>query len=185
LNFRNGDTDTFTFGSYTLATGGQYLFNVKPAFISQHPKYAQLESFSVRLQKANGVALTHYREFSVTEDIDSPVSVLFMNRLGGWDFCYFQRDYVSKIKTTNSVFSNSYAKRTFQVSTDTTTTYNSGWLTKAEYAWLIDLSTSPLVYVNGSYYRKEDTTIELDTSLGLFNIELSVKPEYEENTIKL
>ncbi|MBF9237453.1 hypothetical protein I2I05_08585 [Hymenobacter sp. BT683] len=189
LVFRDGTSEVVALAGNQTASGGVYLFTVMAKNFQGHPKYDQLKRFSVWVNQTpiDGTAfrLSDTLEITVEDDVDQPVTVLFMNRKGTWDSLHFNRDTDTTIKLKSLAFANGYGQRTYQVSTDTTLTYYSGWLTADEYEWLKDLMTSPVLYINGSYYRQEDATFEKTTRLGLFTIELNVKPANEENTIKL
>ena len=168
--------------------GGLYLVDVKPQRLITHPRYAELVSYTVYLEHFDdtlATTMTSGRTFTVGEDVQLPVEVTFMNRLGGWDTLSFRRDRNTDIKTRSSVFTTGYGTRTFQVDSTTSTTYNSGWLTQSEYTWLKDLMLSPAVYIDGEYVRSADATYKFDSSLGLFSMEITVSPDAEENSIRL
>ncbi|WP_216689021.1 hypothetical protein [Hymenobacter siberiensis] len=168
--------------------GGLYLVDAKPQRLVTHPRYAELVSYTVYLDYFDDTlttTMTSGRTFTVGEDVQLPVEVTFMNRLGGWDTLSFRRDRNTDIKTKSSVFTTGYGARTFQVDSTTSTTYNSGWLTQVEYTWLKDLMLSPAVYIDGEYVRTQDTTYKFDSSLGLFSMEITVSPDAEENSIRL
>lgn len=189
LTFTDGTTQNgYLFGDFVLPSGGMYLVDAKPQRLLAHPRYADLATYSVYLSYFDDLqasVITQARTFKVGEDIQQPVEVLFMNRLGGWDAIQFRRDRQTDIKTKANTFSNGFGSRVYQVDTSTSITYNSGWLTSAEHQWLKDLMVSPAIYLDGAYHRQADTTYKIDTNLGLFTIELTVAPDYEENTIQL
>ena len=209
LNKNNGNTSTYTIvakadlhfssgppeigyeiGSYALATGGVYLFNVKPQVFTASTNYDSLTSYSVYLelindatQQSNPCTLT--KEIAVDSVIASPVTAQFMNRLGGWDALQLRKDTETDIKTKVSSFTPMFGSKVYQVDTTSTITYHSNWLTVSEYQWLKDMMVSPAVYIDGNYVSLKDESFKLDTMLGLFALDITVVPAYEENTIKL
>jgi hypothetical protein len=209
LNTNNGNTDTYTItvkadlrfssgapqtgyeiGSYYLATGGVYIFNVKPQTLVANTNYNSLTSYSVYLEISNDATLqsnpcTNTKEIAVDSVIASPIAAQFMNRLGGWDALQLRKDTETDIKTDVSSFTPMYGSKVYQVNSKSATTYHSNWLTAIEYQWLKDMMLSPAVYIDNNYVSLKDESFKLDTMLGLFALDITVAPAYEENTIKL
>lgn len=189
LSFNDGTTETgYYLGGYPVDAGGVYLFDVKPERLLAHPEYESIKSYAVYLNFFDDTfesTITQSREFKITDEIQQPLDVLFMNRLGAWDTLQFRREHQTEIKTKSNVFSNGFGARVYQVEADTSITINSCWLTKGEHQWLKDLMFTPGLYLNNEYHRQDNTSYKFDSQLGLFTIEVSVSPDYEENTIKL
>lgn len=190
LVFADNTTDTSYFATTNITTGGLYIANAYPGQFVAHPKYNQLIGYTatVLYQDDNDptpVEVVYGRTLKVSKDIPFPNKVLFMNRLGGWDIIQVRKDADTSIKFKSSSFVNTFGSRNYSVAADTTTTYYSSYLTKPEFTWLIDLKMSPVIFLNGVYVLQQDGEFKLDSAAGLFNYELVVSPEYDENAISL
>lgn len=199
LEFQTGDSEEgYEIASHDVRSGGIFLVNVKPATLVAHPRYQEITRYAVYLtytweyeDETNNTftditsIITEARQFRIIPDIPSPVSVLFMNRFGGWDSIQFRRDTDTEIKTNPSSFSTGSGTHTYRVSTETQVTYYSSWLTFSETSWLRQLRNSPVVYINGEYHIRKAETYTEDSSLGLTTINLTVSPAEEDNSITL
>lgn len=191
LRFADGTLEIGVAVATTQVTsGGLFIANSYPGQFVASTNYNQLVSYAVRVKYFNdnlpgGTEITHDRSFKVSKDIPYPNRVLFMNRLGGWDSIQVRRDTDTTIKFKSSSFQNTFGQRNYYVDSTTTATYYSSYLTQPEFVWLKDLKTSPVIFLNGEYVLQQDGDFKLDTSVGLFNYELTIAPEFEENAIRL
>jgi hypothetical protein len=190
LYFADNTSVATIISSTPMTSGGLFIANVYPAQFTAQPKYAQLVSYSANIKyyddaNPEGLEIVRGKNFKVSKEIPFPNKVLFMNRLGGWDSIQVRKDTDTTIKFKSSSFVNTFGSRNYSVSADTTTTYYSSYLTKSEFIWLIDLKMSPVIFLNNIYVLQQDGDFKLDTSIGLFNYELVVSPEYDENAISL
>jgi hypothetical protein len=190
LYFADGTKDTVYYATTNLTTGGLFVVNAYPGQFQGHLKYQQLLRYSVTIQYLDDqdptpTDVTQARFFQVSKDIPFPNRVLFMNRLGGWDSIQVRRDTDTSIKFKASTFRSTYGSQNYSIDATSSITYYSSYLTQPEFAWLKDLKASPVIFLNGEYVLQQDGELKLDTSVGLFNYELTVAPAYDENTISL
>ena len=179
----------YLINNYALPTGGLYIMNVKPDVFSNHLKFSQLVSYTVRVayfdDQAPGLLyFTQDQTFQIKRDIPNPKVVLFNNSLGSWDAIHFRKDFDTKGKPKTSTFRNTYGQRTYNVDLNKVITFQSQYLGIEEYAWLEDLRTACAIYVDNKYYRQLDGDYNSDTSVGLFTYELVVSPENDKNTVR-
>lgn len=191
LYFADGTTQTgYTLNTTQMTSGGLFVVNAFPGQFVLHPKYDDLTQYAVGISYSDSdnpdlTEIVRSRTFRVSKDIPYPNRVMFMNRLGGWDSIQVRRDTDTSIKFKSSSFQNTYGSRNYYVDASTSITYYSSYLTQAEFAWLKDLKLSPVIYLNGDYVLQQDGDFKLDTSVGLFNYELTIAPQQDENAIRL
>jgi hypothetical protein len=190
LYFADTTSVNTTITSTSITSGGLFIANIYPEQFTSQAKYNQLVSYQALVRyyddaTPEGLDITRGKNFKVSKEIPFPNKVLFMNRLGGWDSIQVRKDTDTTIKFKSSNFVNTFGSRNYSVTADTTTTYYSSYLTKPEFTWLIDLKMSPVIFLNNLYVLQQDGDFKLDSSVGLFNYELVVSPEYDENAISL
>jgi hypothetical protein len=190
LEFADGTSQTnFQVATHPLDTGGLYIINVKPDIFITHLKFNDIVSYQVRIkyyddQTPLQLVFTEDRGFQIKKDIPNPITVTFMNSLGGWDAIYFRKDYDTATKAKSSLFKNTYAQKVYAADGSKTISYQSSYLSSSEYSWLEDLRYSIAIYVNNKYVRQADGDYKNDTSVGLFTYELVVNPDYDRNSIR-
>jgi hypothetical protein len=193
LYFQDGTIErAYQLATQNFTTGAIYRANVKPNAIGSHSKYTQLTKYVVWFEMKDldtnvTNIISETQTIVVKEgDGDESATIVFKNTLGGWDAIEFSNTTDSEFKIKSNSFISSYANRTYKVESSDTLTYISRWLTLDEYRWLRnELLVSPAIYINGDYYRMEDATFKDSQVDNLFQIQLSVNPEYEQNSISL
>lgn len=171
-----------------VATGGVYVFNVKPEVFLAQPNYPYLHSYSVWLtyedDDRSEYAISFSKTFIVADNLLNPQEVTFLNRAGGWDSLQFTRNIREEMKTDVVSYRNATAERVSGVSAKSNITIYSPWLPNKAHDWLRDLVLSPVVLLDGKYVKLQDTTHKYDSTEDVFSLELTVSPEYEQNSIR-
>ncbi|MFD2717899.1 hypothetical protein ACFST9_04185 [Hymenobacter monticola] len=193
LNFHSGNAVgqavyNVLVSEVAVSTGGVYVFNVKPDVLLAQPNYSLLRSYSVWLTYEDDdraeSAISFSRTFLVADNLLEPQEVTFLNRAGGWDSLQFTRNIREEMKTDVISYRNATAERVSGVSAKSNITIYSTWLPNKAHDWLRDLVLSPVVLLDGKYVKLQDTTHKYDSTEDVFSLELTVSPEYEQNSIR-
>ena len=88
------------------------------------------------------------------------------------------------MKTDVVSYRNATAERVSSVTAKSNITIYSTWLPNKAHDWLKDLVLSPVVLLDGKYVKLQDTTHKYDSTEDVFSLELTLSPEYEQNSIR-
>lgn len=141
-----------------------------------------------------------YRQIDRTCTLYTPIRVVFLNRMGGYDYFTFTQDNKKTVNVNRTEFKKvldpeyNFGNRGDTVlaqDVQYTYTLNSNWITENEYNWLEELITSPEVYYITTDYASPrlapiiitDTSYTVKTALRdkLFNLTINYKLSYPIN----
>ena len=170
---------------------GTMNINLSTAFDFTNPNVG---SYTFQVVSSTGSALSEIRRWKLVDECTpyEKVRVLFLNRLGGFEYFTFTRDS----KKTVNIKRNEYSKvlpwnyeygkpekradrgsTVFAIEADEQFLLNSNWITENDAIWLEELMTSPEVYIlefiNG--YAYNDIRGAVRTPIVITNTSYEVK----------
>ena len=198
--------------NYTLLSNRKYFtcpigtYNLKQLFGSTTFDGADRYRVSIFTSGGGGAPLLQLQFRTIVQPclIYENVRIMFLNRLGGYEYFTFNKDNKKTVAVNRTEYKKvldinySYGDRGQTVlaqDVQYTFTLNSDWITESTYKWLEELTTSPEVYIveliEGVYRLNPivitDTSYVIKTQLRdrVFNLALSYKLAYPINVANL
>lgn len=207
--YNEGNTLLNTYG-FTISNSNNYRrvdFGIGPKnLINAGVSFTGVDNYRF-YTKTNGVTSSVFRYYKIDKQcsIYDKVRVLFLNRVGGFDYFNFTLDSKKSISVNRTEYEKVLAynysigdrgKNLLAQKGEIKMTITSNWITEKESAWLEELITSPDVYVLGNSsnlgadsggYKLPiivtDNNYEVKTYLRnqVFNLQLNFKYAYDLN----
>jgi len=138
-----------------------------------------------------------YRKIDNTCSLYPSVRIVFLNRMGGYDYWTFDRDNKKTVNVNRTEYKKvlrpnygigERGQTTLSQDVQYTFSLNSNWISESDYGYLEELVTSPNVYIaesNGNLtpINITDTSYQIKTQLRdkLFNLTINYKLSYSIN----
>jgi hypothetical protein len=189
-------------GTYTAATMSANTYRrldvgVGPANLPSIP-FTSVDSYRVYVKNSTAT-MSEVRRYKIDTQCSNydKQRVVFLNRMGGWDYFSFTLDTKRSINITRTEYEKILAwnynigdrgKTLLAQKAEAKMTMNSNWITEADAEWLEELLTSPEVYLLTTNNTKlpiiiTDNSYEVKTALRnqMFNLVLNYKFAYDIN----
>jgi len=178
---------------FTIPVGTQNLLST----YSNLSLFNGVSSYDLSLWRSTRYSEYIYREIDTICSLYTNVRIVFLNRMGGYDYWTFDRDNKRTVNINRTEYKKvlrpnygigERGQTTLAQDVQHTFSLNSNWISEEDYAYLEELISSPNVYIvesNGGLtpINITDTSYQIKTQLRdkLFNLTINYKLSYGIN----
>ncbi len=186
-------TLTSTLKYFTIPVGTENLIST----YSNATIFNGVSTYDLSLWRTTRFSEYLYRRIDNTCSLYPNVRIVFLNRMGGYDYWTFDRDNKKTVNINRTEYKKvlrpnygigERGQTTLAQDVQHTFTLNSNWVSEGDYAYLEELISSPNVYIveaNGQLtpINITDTSYQVKTQLRdkLFNLTINYKLSYNIN----